>query len=180
MIKFGYASREYKMAEADDHQYYNTKDHLEPFVNPLQDAPFIEEIKGSYGTHWQFKGHVSTWTFGLSKFKNYVYLRYRAQGENLYHVRNINEKVTMIEDHQKDNIVIGLREVSDSGVERKYSHSIVINVNAYHAKFDLDNLIVLLQGSDMESMNEKFEKARYYPWGNSTAKSNATKLRMIF
>jgi len=99
MTEFECASRDKKMAQADAYDFYMTKDHLEPFVNPLHDAPFIEEIEGSYGTLWQFKRHVSTWTFGLSKFRNYVYLRYRAQGENLYHVWNLGEKVTMIEDH---------------------------------------------------------------------------------
>jgi len=54
------------MTEADDYQYYNTKDHLERFVNPLKDEPFIDEMAETYGTLWQFKAHISTWTFGLS------------------------------------------------------------------------------------------------------------------
>jgi len=68
------------MAEVDDYDYNLTKDHLEPFVNPLKDKSFIDEMEDNYGRYWQFKDHVSTWTFGLSKYKNFVYLRYRAQG----------------------------------------------------------------------------------------------------
>jgi len=40
------------MAEADDYDYNLTKDHLKPFVNPLQDAPFIDEMEDSYGSLW--------------------------------------------------------------------------------------------------------------------------------
>jgi len=88
--------------------------------------------------------------------------------------------VTLIEDHQKNYIVIGLCEVSDSRVKGKYYHSIIINVNAYNAKFNMDNLMAFLQGSKMESINDHFVNSDYFPWRNSTTKSNATKLRMIF
>jgi len=81
MIEFGCASGIFKMEATDDYIYYNTKDHLELFVNPLKDEPFIDEMVGTYGKLWKFKGHIGTWTFGLSKFRNYVFLRYRTQRE---------------------------------------------------------------------------------------------------
>jgi len=66
------------MAEVDDYDYNLIKDHLEPFVNPLKNKPFIDEMEDNYGSLWQFKEHISIWTFGLNKYKNFVCLRYRA------------------------------------------------------------------------------------------------------
>ena len=59
----------------------------------------------------------------------------------------MKEKVTMIEDHQKNYVVIGLREVDDNGKNKNHYHSIVINVDSRHGKFDLDNLMTFLEGS---------------------------------
>jgi len=38
------------MVEADDYDYTLTKDHLEPFINPMQDEPFIGEMEDNYGS----------------------------------------------------------------------------------------------------------------------------------
>ena len=64
-----------------NYDYGVTQHHLEPFVNPRGDEPFIEEMADSYGALWQFKEHVATWSFGVNRWKDYVYLRYRPIGE---------------------------------------------------------------------------------------------------
>jgi len=110
-----------------------------------------------------------------------MYLRYRAQGQQLYHVWNLNEKVTLIEDHQKDYTVIGLREISDSGVEEKYCHSIVKSRERLPCKvqFGQSDGISARLG---DGINEWaiWEIGGMSNWRNDSTKSNATKLQMIF
>ena len=67
-----------------------------------------------------------------------------------------------------------------TGMVLDHCHSIVIDVNKSHGKFDLDNLIAFLEGSDMASLNEDFAKLGYVPWVNGTAKSNADRLMRIY
>jgi hypothetical protein len=172
--------RAYKMELDDNYDYSVTKLHLNPFLNPLNDEPFISEMEDTYGTLWEFKDHISTWSFGVNRWKNYVYLRYRVQGKTNYLPWNINEKVTLIEEHQSNYVVIVLREVDDKGRNKDHCHSIVINVNSYHGKFDLENLMTFLEGSQMEALNADFERNGYVPWKNGTAKSTASRLRLIF
>lgn len=109
-----------------------------------------------------------------------MYLRYRAHGSLQYYPWNMKEKVTLIDDYQSKYVVIGLRSVDDAGIPGSHFHSLVIDVDEYHANFDLDNLMTFLQGSEMDSLNEEFIKCKYVPWVNSTAKSNASKLRLIW
>ncbi len=60
------------MEKQDLYDYSITAHHLQPFVNPLNDEPFIDEMANSYGMLWEFKDHISTWTFGVNRWKNYV------------------------------------------------------------------------------------------------------------
>ncbi len=145
------------MADADTYDYSATKHHLQPFVNPLKDQPFIEEMQDTYGELWEFKDHIHTWIFGVSRWKNFVYLRYRVQGKTTYLAWNLKEKVAIIESHRDDYVVIVLREVDDNAIEKDHSHSIVIDANKYHGRFDLENLITFLEGSEMASLNAEFE-----------------------
>jgi hypothetical protein len=85
----------------------------------------------------------------------------------------LHEKVSIIESQRDDYVVIVLRAVDDDGMVLDHCHSIVIDVNKSHVKFDIDNLIAFLEGSDMDSLNEDFAKLGYVPWMNGTAKSNA-------
>lgn len=95
-----------KMDTADGYDYSVTKHHLQPFINPLQDKPFIDEMEDTYDTLWEFRDHISTWSFGINRWKNYVFLRYRVHGKTNYLLWNMNEKVMVIEDHQQNYIVI--------------------------------------------------------------------------
>ena len=92
-----------------------------------------------------------------------MYLRYRIEGKTTYLPWNEKEKVMLIEEHQKNYVVIVLREVDSNGNAGDHCHSIVINVNSEHGKFDLDNLMAFLEGSQMESLNQKFERNHYVP-----------------
>ncbi len=65
----------------------------------MNDEPFIDEMVDNYEILWEFKDHISTWTFGVNHWKNYIYLRYRIQGKTNYLRWNMKEKVTVIEDH---------------------------------------------------------------------------------
>ena len=168
------------MERSDKYDYGLTKPHLQLFVNPQKNDPLIAKMEHAYGTLWDFKEHISTWSFGVNWWKNYVYLRYRIQRKMTYLPWNINEKVTLIEDHKENYVVIGLREVDDNRKHKDHCHSIVINVKSQHAKFDLKNLMSFLEGSQMESLNEELENNHYSPWIDSTTKSNASRLRQIF
>ena len=82
-----------------------------------------------------------------------MYLCYWIEGKTTYLLWNKKEKVMLIEEHQKNYVVIVLREVDSNGNAGDHYHSIVINVNLEHGKFDLDNLMAFLEGSQMEFLN---------------------------
>ena len=86
----------------------------------------------------------------------------------------------LIKEHNRDYVVLVLREVDDVGEQGDHSHSIVIDTNSSHGKFDLESLMTALEGSQMESLNDSFVKSRYVPWQNTLAKSIASRLRVIF
>ena len=73
-----------------------------------------------------------------------------------------------------------LCKVDSNGNAGDHYHSILINVNLEHEKFDLDNLMAFLEGLQMKSLNLEFERNHYVPWINSTAKSNASRLGLLF
>ena len=57
---------------------------------------------------------------------------------------NIKEKVTLIEEHNRDYVVLVLHEVDELGEQVDHSHSIVIDTNSSHGKFDLESLMTAL------------------------------------
>ena len=168
------------METTDGYDYSFTGHHLKPFMNPLKDEPFISEMSDTYGMLWEFKEHIVTWSFGVNRFKNYVVLCYCVQGTQTYMPWNMKEKVTEIEELNQDYVVLVLREVDNDGNQGDHSHSIVINTEYSHGKFDLENLMTLLEGSEMESLNDSFVRSGYMPWQNTSAKSIASRLRLIF
>jgi len=93
---------------------------------------------------------------------------------------NIKKKVMFMDTHQHHYVILVFGEVDDIGKARKNCHSIVMNVHSKHAQFDLENLMTFLEGSQMESFNQEFVALGYVPWKNSIAKTNATKLSLIF
>lgn len=171
---------EHRMEVNDTYDYSVTSHHLQPFVNPFGDEPFISEMEDSFGQLWEFKKHISRWSFGVNRWKKYVFLRYKVEDKPGFLTWNINEKVMFIDAHHEDYVVLVLREVDDTGKSGKHCHSIVMSVHSNHAQFDLETLMTFLEGSNMESLNNEFVENGYVPWKNGTAKSNARKLSLIF
>ena len=89
------------------------------------------------------------------------------------------EKVESIEDHREHYIVIVLREVDEVGMATSHNHSIVIDVDETHGKFDLENLMASLQGTDMESLNDEFIAKQLLPWQEGRARSVVKRLRSV-
>lgn len=168
------------MDPEDAYDYSLTKPHMEPFSNPIKDGPFITKMEDSYGELFQLKSHIESWSFGVSRWKDYVFLWYKVKGQLGYLVWNLNEKVMFIDAHHDNYILVVLREVDDARKAGKHCHSIVLNVNSNEAAFDLENLMTLLEGSKMESLNQQFMDSGYLPWKNGIAKATATKLSLIF
>ena len=112
----------------------------------------------NYGELWQFKPCVASWTFGVSRFKDYVYLRHREFDSGIFVNWNINEKVALIENPHTDYIVIVLQAVDSEGINLPHIHSIVLHSDQNHGLFDLENLCTFLQGTSMDSLSEDFIK----------------------
>ena len=142
----------------------DTMGHIEPFQYADPDTAFLEEDVDSYGDLWQFKSHITQYTFGIAKQKGYVFLRYKIDDIPQFYTWNMKEKKESIEDHHKHFIVIVLREVDDNGNATSLNHSIVIDVRQQHGKFDVVTLMAALQGTDMDSLNEDFISKQLPPW----------------
>ena len=167
------------MAATQSYDYSLTEHHIEPFQYADPNTAFLEEDADSYGDLWQFKQHITQYTFGIAKQKGYVFLRYKIEDIPQFYTWNIKEKVESIEDHHEHFIVIVLREVDDSGNATSHNHSIVIDVRQEHGKFDVLTLMAALQGTDMESLNEDFISKQLLPWQEGTARSVVKKLRGV-
>ena len=168
------------MAGVQSYDYSLTEDHIEPFQYADPNTSFPKEGADSYGDLWQFKQHITQYTFGIAKQKGYVFLRYKIDDIPQFYTWNIKEKVESIEDHREHFIVIVLREVDDSGNATSHNHSIVIDVRQQHGKFDVITLMVALQGTDMESLNKDFISKQLLPWQEGTARSVVKKLRGVW
>ena len=168
------------MAGTQSCDYSMTEHHIQPFQYADPNTAFLEEDADSYGDLWQFKQHITQYTFGIAKQKGYVFLRYKIDDIPQFYTWNIKEKVESIEDHREHFIVIVLREVDDIGNATSHNHSIVIDVRQQHGKFDVITLMAALQGTDMESLNEDFISKQLLPWQEGTARSVVKKLRGVW
>ena len=152
------------MAATQSYDYSLTEHQIELFQYADPDTPFLEEDADSYGDLRQFKQHITQYTFGIAKQKGYVFLRYKIDNIPQFYTWNIKEKVESIEDHREHFIVIVLRVVDDSGNATSHNHSIVIDVRHQYGKFEVVTLMVALQGTDIESLNEDFISKQLLPW----------------
>ena len=168
------------MAATQSYDYSMTELHIEPFQYADPNTAFLEEDADSYGDLWQFKWHITQWTFGIAKQKGYVFLKYKIDDIAQFYTWNIKEKVESIEDHRDDFIVIVLREVDNGGNATSHNHSIVIDVNQEHGKFDVVTLMASLQKTDMESLNDDFISKQLLPWQEGTARSVVKRLRGVW
>ena len=168
------------MAATQSYDYSMTELHIEPFQYADPNTTFLEEDADSYGDLWQFKRQTTQYTFGIAKQKGYVFLRYKIDDIPQFYTWNIKEKVESIEDHRKHFIVIVLRKVDDSGNATSHNHSIVIDVRQEHGKFDVVTLMAVLQGTDMESLNDNFISKQLLPWQEGTTRSIVKKLHGVW
>ena len=168
------------MAATQSYDYSMTEHHIEPFQYADPNTAFFEEDADNYGDLWQFKQHITQYTFGIAKQKGYVFLRYKIDDIPQFYTWNIKEKVESIEDHREHFIVIVLREVDDSGNATSHNHSIVIDVRHQHGKFDIVTFMATLQGTDMDSLNEDFISKQLLPWQEGTARSVVKKLHGVW
>ena len=65
------------MAGTQSYDYSMIEHHMEPFQYADPNTAFLEEDADSYGDLWQFKLHITQYTFGIAKQKGYVFLRYK-------------------------------------------------------------------------------------------------------
>lgn len=101
------------MTMESNYDYNRTIYFIEPFQNPLGDEPFITDMVSNYRALWQFKNCVKAWSFGMSRFKNFVYLRHCEHRSIHFFNWNTNEKVTLLKNHYNDYVVITLQAIDD-------------------------------------------------------------------
>ena len=168
------------MAATQSYDYSRTELNMEPFTYANPNTVFLEEDAESYGDLWQLKQHITKWTFGISKHKAYIFLKYSIDDLPDFYTWNLKEKVESIEDHREHYIVIVLREVDDTGIATSHTHSIVIDVEQEHGRFDIASLMLSLQGMDMESLNDNFISKQLFPWQEGTARSVVKRLLVVW
>jgi hypothetical protein len=166
------------MAQVDTYDYSSTLPYMEPFQNPFESEPFIPpEMESTHGTLWKFKDCVEAWTFGVSHFKKYVYLKHLEKGGPGFLVWNNNEKVTIVDSYHSDYLVITLNEMDDSGRSKSHLHSLVIKVHEHGPRFDMDDLSASMSQSTPE-LKQAFEK--FSEWKNAKATILSRKLNQIW
>ena len=168
------------MAGIQSYDHSKMELHIKPFEYAVPSTSFIEEDTESDGDLWRFKQHITEWMFGISKQKGYAFLKYKIDDIAQFYTWNIMEKVESIEDHREHYIIIVLREVDEAGMATSHNHSIVIDVDDTHGKFDIENLMASLQGMDMESLNDKFIAKQLIPWHEGTARSVVKRLCLVW
>ena len=120
--------------------------------------PFFEEMVENYKKLWKFKDAVVHWNFGINRQKNFVFFRYKLEGSIRFMLWNLNKKITLIEQHQGDYLVIVLQEVDGSGRPLAHVHSIVYNVGNKLGRFDVAELLSYLTGTHLDFLADEFEE----------------------
>ena len=153
------------MAGTQSYDYSLIVDHIEPFQYADPDTTFLEKDADSYGDLWQFKPHITQYTFGIAKQKGYVFLTYKIDDIPQFYTWNIKEKVESIEDHpQALHSDRPQGRLTTAAMPRADNHSIVIHVWQQHGKFDVVTLMAALHRTDIESLNEDFISKQLLPW----------------
>ena len=167
------------MANEESYDYSQSLPFITEFQNPIPEEPFIDELQENYGTLWQFKDCVDSWTLGVSRFKKYVYLLHREMPTGPFLPLNIGEKVTLLENFHQEYVVITLQAVSSSGEDTDHLHLIVVKIGEIGAAFDIDGLLQKLDGTSMEVLQPKLQ-AKYAPWTYTSPESAYRKIKSIY
>jgi len=67
------------MEPSSEYDYLATSPFIEPFNKWLGEEPFITDMPELYGELWQFESVVESWTFGVNRTKDYIFLRHRVK-----------------------------------------------------------------------------------------------------
>ena len=116
------------MEHIDNYDYFPSLPFITEFENPFEGVPFIEEMEENYGKLWQFKNCVRSWTLGVSRFKNYVYLLHCKSSKGSFLPLNLDEKVILLENFYHKYVIITLQAVDRDGTDTKHIHSIVVKI----------------------------------------------------
>ena len=109
-------------------------------------------MEENYGKLWQFKDYVQSWTQGVSRFKNSVYLLHCESSWRSFLPLNLNEKVTLLENFYEEYVVITLKAVDARGEDTLHIHSIVVKIGDGVVTFDINRLLDTLIGTSMEEL----------------------------
>ena len=139
-----------------EYDYSATSLFLEEFINPFPDKSFLTEFHNNYGKLWTFKECVKEWTFGVSRFKSYVYLLHRESTRAPFLPLNVSE-VTVLELFHKEYVVITIQGKTLSSEDMKHIHSIVVKLGEEGPAFDIQGLLDSLSGASIERLRAEFE-----------------------
>jgi len=139
-----------------------TTPFIEPFNKWVGDEPFIIDMLELYGELWQFKLVMEFWTFGINRLKDYVFLWHKVKDLGIYVNWNLEEKVSLVEQHQDKYVVIILQSCDKSRKEIKHTQSIVMHEDDAVGVFNLDNLVNNLHEGNHDQLVEDFHR-RFTP-----------------
>jgi len=139
-----------------NYEYTVTSPFIEPFTKWVGDEPFIIDMLELYGELWQFKLVMESWIFDANHSKDYIFLQHRVKDSGIYVNWNLEEKVSLVEQHRDKYVVITLHTLDKSGKEIKHMHSIVMHKDNNVGVFDLDNLVIHLYEGNHNELVESF------------------------
>ena len=156
------------------------KPFLSEFINPFPYKPFLSEFHDNYGKLWIFKECVKEWTFGVSRFKSYVYLLHCESTRAPFLPLNVSEEVTVLElFHKEYDVVITIQGKTLSGEDTKHIHSIVVKLAEEGPAFDIQGLLDSLSRASIELLHTEFEQ-KYVPWAKMDAETSVRRINSIF
>lgn len=131
----------------------NIAPYLRVFNSPLPNkAPlFSASDAPAYGVLHTFRGEVTEWSFSVSPYNKYVRLMQKSKTSPFLLVSN-EEHVLTLELHHDSLIVITVESDAQSKV-----HSIVLDLEAEHAKFNIDGLLDTIQNTQCESICDRLK-----------------------
>ena len=129
------------MATKEYYDYLQSLPFLEEFQNPFPKKPFIDEFEENYDKLWQFKNSVASWSLGVSRFKEYVYLLHREIEIGQFLRLNFDEKVTLLENFHQEYVAITLQTVDNNGEDIEHLHFVIVKIRGHVTDFSIDGLL---------------------------------------
>ena len=107
----------------------------------------------------QFKDCICSWSLGINRFKNYVYLLHweSARGPFLLHWESARS-----ENFYQEYVVITLEAVNERDEDSSHLHSIVVKIGDGVVSFDIHSFLQILARTLMEVLQPELE-SKYVP-----------------